>query len=192
MLGGEYFNWHQYTLNARTENSPSDDIPTLNAGSNRTYTYSYKEGYRILSGFARVNYNYNYKYLLSVVARYDGISKLRDNRWGFFPSVSAGWVISQENFMEKANDIVDILKLRVSYGLLGNQNIGNYPYASTINPGYGYYLGDNKELTPGVAQIALSNADITWEKSKQFDLGMDLSMWNGLLTVTADYYIMLV
>lgn len=52
MLGGEYFNWHQYTLNARTENSPSDDIPTLNAGSNRTYTYSYKEGYRILSGFA--------------------------------------------------------------------------------------------------------------------------------------------
>ena len=69
MVGGEYFNWHQYTLNAKTQNSPSDDIPTLNAGSNRTYSYSYKQGYRILSGFARVNYNYNLKYLLSVVAR---------------------------------------------------------------------------------------------------------------------------
>ena len=144
----------------------------------------------MMSWYARLNYNYKQRYLLEINGRYDGSSRFTpDNRWGFFPSVSAGWVISQENFMEKANDIVDILKLRVSYGLLGNQNIGNYPYASTINPGYGYYLGDNKELTPGVAQIALSNADITWEKSKQFDLGMDLSMWNGLLTVTADYYI---
>lgn len=144
----------------------------------------------IMSWYARLNYNYKQRYLLEINGRYDGSSRFTpDNRWGFFPSVSAGWVISQENFMEKANDIVDILKLRVSYGLLGNQNIGNYPYASTINPGYGCYLGDNKELTPGVAQIALSNADITWEKSKQFDLGIDLSMWNGLLTVTADYYI---
>lgn len=144
----------------------------------------------MMSWYARLNYNYKQRYLLEINGRYDGSSRFTpDNRWGFFPSVSAGWVISQENFMEKANDIVDILKLRVSYGLLGNQNIGNYPYASTINAGYGYYLGDNKELTPGVAQIALSNADITWEKSKQFDLGMDLSMWNGLLTVTADYYI---
>ena len=112
MVGGEYFNWHQYTLNAKTQNSPSDDIPTLNAGSNRTYSYSYKQGYRILSGFARVNYNYNLKYLLSVVARYDGISKLSDHRWGFFPGVSAGWNIMEEDFFKdsKLADIISNLK----------------------------------------------------------------------------------
>ena len=96
MVGGEYFNYHYFLFEATTQNSPSDDIPTLNAGSNRTKTTSKKEGYRILSGFARVNYNYDYRYLLSVVARYDGISKLSDNRWGFFPGISAGWNIHEE------------------------------------------------------------------------------------------------
>ena len=99
----------------------------------------------IMSWYARLNYNYKQRYLLEINGRYDGSSRFTpDNRWGFFPSVSAGWVISQENFMEKANDIVDILKLRVSYGLLGNQNIGNYPYASTINnAAYNYNLNEH-------------------------------------------------
>lgn len=144
----------------------------------------------MMSGFARLNYNYKQKYLLEVTGRYDGSSRFtKANRWGFFPSVSAGWVMSQENFLQQASDYLDILKLRVSYGLLGNQNIGNYPYAAVINPGYGYYLGDKKELVPGVAQTSLSNADISWEKSRQLDFGIDLSLWNGLLAVTADYYI---
>ena len=73
--------------------------------------------------------------------------------------------------------------------MLGNQNIGNYPYAAVVKPGYGYYLGDDKSLAPGVAQTTLSNSDISWEKSKQFDVGIDLSLWNGLLSITADYYI---
>lgn len=144
----------------------------------------------MMSWYARLNYNYKQRYLLEVNGRYDGSSRFtKNNRWGFFPSVSAGWVVSQEKFMKKASDIVDILKLRVSYGLLGNQNIGNYPYAAVIEPGYGYYLGDDKGLTPGVAQKSLSNSNISWEKSKQFDVGIDLSMWNGLLSVTADYYV---
>lgn len=144
----------------------------------------------MMSWYARLNYNYKQRYLLEVNGRYDGSSRFtKNNRWGFFPSVSAGWVISQENFMQKASDIIDILKVRVSYGLLGNQNIGNYPYAAVINTGYGYYLGDNKDLTPGVAQTSLSNSNISWEKSKQFDIGVDVSLWNGLLSVTADYYI---
>lgn len=144
----------------------------------------------MMSWFARLNYNYQQRYLLELNGRYDGSSRFtKGNRWGFFPSVSAGWVISQEKFMENTSDYLDFLKLRVSYGLLGNQNIGNYPYAATIEPGYGYYLGDDKGLTPGVAQIALSNSDISWEKSSQFDVGIDLVMWNGLLSVTADYYI---
>lgn len=144
----------------------------------------------MMSWYARLNYNYKQRYLLEVNGRYDGSSRFtEDNRWGFFPSVSAGWVLSQEKFMSRASNIVDILKVRVSYGLLGNQNIGNYPYTAVIEPGYGYYMGDDKGLVPGVAQIALSNRNISWEKSKQFDIGVDLSMWNGLLGVTADYYI---
>lgn len=144
----------------------------------------------MMSWYGRLNYNYQSRYLLEVSGRYDGSSRFTpSNRWGFFPSVSAGWIVSQEKFMEKTADIVDILKLRVSYGLLGNQNIGNYPYTAVISPGYGYYLGDNKELVPGVAQVELSNSNISWEKSKQFNAGVDVSLWNGLLGITAEYYI---
>lgn len=142
------------------------------------------------SGYARINYNFAQKYLIEANGRYDGSSRFTsDNRWGFFPSVSAGWVISQEGFMSSTRGIIDFLKLRASYGLLGNQDIGNYPYTATINPGYGYYLGDGKELVPGVAQTSLSNSDISWEKSKQFDVGIDLNLWKDKFTLTADYYI---
>lgn len=144
----------------------------------------------MMSWYARINYNYKSRYLVEVNGRYDGSSRFtKNNRWGFFPSVSAGWVISQEDFMVDHTNLIDILKLRVSYGLLGNQNIGNYPYAAVINSGYGYYFGDDKGLWTGVAQTDLANSNISWEKSKQFDIGVDYSMWNGMLGVTADFYI---
>lgn len=147
-------------------------------------------GWSMMSGYARLNYTFSDKYLLEVNGRYDGSSRfVKKNRWGFFPSVSSGWVISKESFMEPTRSYLDMLKVRVSYGLLGNQNIGNYPYTATINPGYGYYLGENKELVPGVAQTSLSNSNISWEKSKQFDVGLDVGFWNDKLTVTADYYV---
>jgi len=144
----------------------------------------------MMSGYGRINYNFDQKYLLEVNGRYDGSSRFTSsNRWGFFPSASAGWVISQESFMQKTKNYLDLLKVRVSYGLLGNQDIGNYPYTATVNTGYGYYLGDAKVLADGVAQVALSNSDITWEKSKQFNVGVDLSMFKDKLSLTADYYI---
>lgn len=147
-------------------------------------------GWSMMSGYARLNYTFSDKYLLEVNGRYDGSSRfVKKNRWGFFPSVSSGWVISKENFMESTRSYLDMLKVRVSYGLLGNQNIGNYPYTATINPGYGYYLGDNKELVPGVAQVDLSNSNISREKSKQFDVGLDIGLWNDKLSITADYYV---
>ncbi|WP_262247490.1 SusC/RagA family TonB-linked outer membrane protein [Parapedobacter soli] len=144
----------------------------------------------MMSGYGRINYNFAEKYLLEVNGRYDGSSRfITKNRWGFFPSVSAGWVVSAEDFMEATSNYLDMLKIRVSYGVLGNQDIGNYPYTATVNPGYGYYLGDNKELASGVAQTALANANILWEKSKQFDVGVDVNLWNDKLSVTADYYV---
>ena len=106
---------------------------------------------------------------------------------GFFPSLSAGWVISEENFMKSTRKVLDFLKVRASYGLLGNQNIGNYPYAATIATGYGYYLGGeeaDKELVSGVAQTTLANSDISWEKSKQINFGID---FKGGTKVVVDF-----
>lgn len=146
-------------------------------------------GWSMMSWFGRFNYNYADRYLLELVGRWDGSSRFtKGNRWGFFPAVSAGWVVSGEPFMEWARSSVDQLKLRASYGTLGNQNIGNYPYAAVINGGYSYYLGDNKDISNGVAQTALSNPDIGWEKSSQFNVGLDLTMFNGAITFSGEYY----
>lgn len=142
----------------------------------------------MMSYYARLNYNYGEKYLLEANARLDGSSRFVKDRWGIFPSVSAGWVISQESFMESTQDWLSFLKVRASYGLLGNQAIGsNYPYAATIEPGYGYWF--DKEVSPGVVQLALANPNISWEKSRQYNIGLDANFWNGKLSITADYYI---
>lgn len=163
----------------------------LNNGDNATASSGGgASSWAMVSGYARVNYNFEEKYLLELNGRYDGSSRfISKNRWGFFPSVSAGWIISAENFMDATSDYLNMLKIRTSYGVLGNQDIGNYPYTATIDPGYGYYFGDNKELVSGVAQTSLANSNILWEKSKQFDVGVDIDLWNDKLSVTADYYV---
>ncbi|NDP27229.1 MAG: TonB-dependent receptor [Flavobacterium sp.] len=140
------------------------------------------------SFYGRFNYDYDDKYLFEATGRYDGSSRFVDGqKWGFFPSVSAGWVVSKEKFMEPVLDYISFLKFRASYGLLGNQDIGNYPYASTIDTGYSYWI--DKQLASGVAQTTLSNSDITWEKSQQVNFGLDASFLNKKLSATFDYYI---
>ena len=115
MLGGEYFE-NQYTeYSGSGQGAPFDDIPTLNASGNENMTaYSYREGYRIASFFGRVTYDYKRRYLFTAVARYDGISRLSDNRWGFFPGVSAGWNIHEEAFFHNSPiaNVVSTLKPR--------------------------------------------------------------------------------
>ena len=140
------------------------------------------------SFYGRFNYDYDEKYLFEATGRYDGSSRfVEGKRWGFFPSVSAGWVVSKEKFMEPVLDYVSFLKFRASYGLLGNQDIGNYPYATTIDPGYSYWI--DKQLASGAAQTTLSNPDVTWEKSQQVNFGVDASFFNRKLSATFDYYI---
>lgn len=139
------------------------------------------------SFYGRINYDYANKYLLEFSARYDGSSRfIRENRWGFFPSASLGWIISNESFM-KSVSFINHLKLRASYGTLGNQDIGNYPYASTIDPGWSYWF--NKTLNSGVAQVKLSNPYIEWEKSKQWNFGLDTYLFNQKLGIEFNYYI---
>ena len=140
------------------------------------------------SFYGRLNYDFDGKYLLEMTGRYDGSSRFGSElRWGFFPSVSAGWVLSRENFMKSTDKFIDLLKIRASYGTLGNQDIGDYPYASRIETGYSYWF--DKQLNSGVAQIALSNPAITWEKSSQINAGFDANLFSGKLSSTFDYYI---
>lgn len=193
MLGGEYYNYHQFELKATTTGSPTDDIPTLNAGANRTETSSTKTGYRILSAFGRANYNYQMKYLLSFTARYDGISRLIDNRWGFFPGVSAGWNIMEEDFWKESSvsNVISNLKPRVSYGVNGNVSaLGNFDayglYGQTTD-----YAGQtgfmNGQLDNG-KMTGLINTKLRWEQSQTFEVGLDISFFNNRLSFIADYY----
>ena len=103
MLGAEYYDYNYFWMNASTKNSPTDDIPTLNAGADKdSNPKSEKSGNRIESLFGRFNYDYKQKYLLSFTFRYDGNSKLKDNRWGFFPGISLGWNMMEEDFWKES------------------------------------------------------------------------------------------
>lgn len=169
-----------------------DGYEELANGDMKTMTNSSaKYAWSLLSYFFRVNYSFDDRYLLEVNGRYDGTSRFKPgHRWGFFPSVSAGWRISEENFFENIRETVNNLKIRASYGELGNQAIeGYYPYAASVSsaPAYGYWF--DKELSTGAAQTQLANEIITWEKSKQFDVGLDVGMFQNRFNITFDYYV---
>lgn len=164
------------------------DYQQLNAGSteNEANSGSGSE-WGLMSYFGRLNYDYGGKYLFEANFRYDGSSRFAEgNRYGFFPSFSAGWRMSEEPFME-AVDFVDNLKLRASWGQLGNQEIGLYPYLSTVNLGLNYTFGSRP--ADGAAQTALANRDISWETTEMLNFGLDLGLWDDRLGLTADYYI---
>jgi TonB-linked SusC/RagA family outer membrane protein len=121
--------------------------------------------------------------------RADGSSRFgANNRFGYFPSISAGWVISQEDFFP-ARGVVDFLKIRASWGQNGNQEIGNYRWASTIATGAGYSFGNGTVFTSGAVPSAVPNPDLEWETSEQTNVGVDVRFWQGKLSVTADYYV---
>ena len=187
MIGGEYYTYNQFDFEAKTQGSPTDDVPTLNVGSERTFIRTEKTAYRILSGFGRVNYNYNMKYLLSFTARYDGISRLKDNRWGFFPGVSVGWNIMEEDFWKesKVSDIVSNLKPRLSYGVNGNVNgIGNYEV-------YGEYAQVDAKTYGGATALynkKLLNTNLRWEQSQTFEVGLDIGFLQNRLSFILDFY----
>ncbi|WP_230981464.1 SusC/RagA family TonB-linked outer membrane protein [Echinicola salinicaeni] len=176
-------------LRGYRERFSSNELLELNAGSPAVQNASgTSNAWAIQSFFGRAGYNYDERYLLEVNLRYDGTSRLSpDTRWGAFPSVSAGWRVSEESFIADGNiDWLNDLKLRASYGELGNQNIGLYPYQDILLF-TGAYPFDNADLSTGVAQTRLSNANIKWETTKVTDIGLDMMIFNGL-SVTVDWY----
>ncbi|MEO8416931.1 MAG: TonB-dependent receptor, partial [Ginsengibacter sp.] len=148
--------------------------------------------FSLFSYLARLNYNYKEKYLLSFNFRRDGSSKFaEENRYGYFPSVSAAWRISQEDFMGSMGFIQE-LKLRGSYGSVGNQNIPDLQFLSTYtNSGgqFGYSLGTPPALVGGIQPGVLGNKDISWEKNTETNLGLDAILANGMFNFSADYYV---
>ncbi len=141
------------------------------------------------SFFGRINYNYDETYLLSLVLRADGSSNFaRGHRWGYFPSVSAGWVISNEKFMESTKAWMDFLKIRASWGQNGNCNISNFQYLATIALDDPYYFNNKDNPALGAYPNILPNEDVKWETSEQLDFGFDARFLNNRLGVAFDWY----
>lgn len=179
----QYNNFRSTT--ATGEDLPSDNISVLNGALSTSAKGDAAEA-ALRSFFGRVNYNYKDRYLLEFNLRRDESSRIpKKNRVGYFPSVSVGWNIAQEAFMEKYS-FISQLKLRASWGELGNQEIGYYPFAQYIGLGNNYVWGDNK--TQGVAISSLANPDIKWETTATTDVGIDAAFLNNKITLTADYF----
>jgi TonB-linked SusC/RagA family outer membrane protein len=142
----------------------------------------------LASYIGRVNYNFDDKYLISLTGRYDGSSRLSVDRWVFFPSVSAGWRIERENFFPIPKSTISLLKIRGSYGELGNDtNLGPYDYMAIMQRGdYTYSFGNNKVTGSAISDYV--NEAIRWEKKKTIDIGLDLAMFNNRLEFTFDWY----
>ncbi len=142
----------------------------------------------LLSYFGKVNYDLDNKYLFSATFRADGSSRFgRNNRYGFFPSFSLGWVINREDFWSM--DAVSLFKLRGSWGQNGNDKIGDYSFSTIVNAGQNYSFGPDEIITNGNVPLVSANPDLKWETSTQTDIGLDVEMYEGKINFVADYYI---
>lgn len=189
VLAGFHSELYRYReLYAYREIFPNNELTDLNAGGTANMNNSgYTRELSMLSWFGRVNYDYKGRYLFEANVRYDGSSRFAaGNRWGVFPSVSAGWRISEEPFFEKWRNTFDNLKLRASWGKLGNQDVGSYyPTISTLSLGKNYPFGGT--ITPGAYTENAANPNLKWEVTTTWGVGLDMTLLRGL-DVTVDYY----
>lgn len=146
----------------------------------------------LVGGLARVLYDWKSRYMLSASIRADASSRFSEaNRWGYFPSISGAWNISDEPFWDRMRKTVNTFKLRASHGTTGNQSFSNYSYTNYISYGYDAAFGEtgNEEVLYGAAQDSFSNSDVKWETTIQDNFGVDLALFNNKITLTAEYYI---
>lgn len=187
LVGTEYFKEKYFSFSAATRLSPTDLIYTMNVGSEASgVPYSYRTGYEIASVFGQVNYDYDYKYLFGFTFRRDGTSRLGNNQYGFFPGVSAGWNMHNEDFFKKSKvaSVVTKIKPRVSYGVNGNIDIlSNFGV-------FGTYAGTSVyDTQAGYANTQLPLLDLKWERSTTLNFGLDLGLFDNRVTVIGDYFI---
>ncbi|WP_288369709.1 TonB-dependent receptor [uncultured Algoriphagus sp.] len=173
-------------LTASAQGHADDRITTLQSATVPGVPSNTIQEWGLLSYLGRVTYDYKGKYLLTAAIRRDGSSRFgADNRWGNFPSISAGWVISDENFMG-TNGPLSFAKLRASWGITGNNNIGNYTQFGNVDIGQSTVFGS--AIFPGAAATTIANRQLGWELSNQIDVGVDLAFFNDKLSFSYDYY----
>ena len=183
LVGYTWEDESQRTVGGSRLNFPSDEVPYLNAGGADGQTNS-GGGYdwAIMSVFGRLTYNYDQRYLFETTMRYDGSSRFpTDNKFGFFPSVAVGWRLSEEQIFKEAESLsfIDNLKLKASYGILGNNNIGNYPYQSTYALGKAMNYVFGGVYTQGAAVTTYVDPTLKWEKTRTTDVGIETAFWNN-------------
>jgi TonB-linked SusC/RagA family outer membrane protein len=178
-------------LEAFRRNYVDEGLQQIDAGTSELNNRGSQEDAGLRSFLVRANYGYDGRYLFTGTFRRDGSSRFGPgNRWGNFGSVSAGWVLSEESFFGGIPLLggADYLKLRASYGILGNQDIGNYQYAGRVEANRSYLFGNN-QIAVGRTQLGLANPDIKWQEDHQTNFGADLNLLDNHLSFSADYYI---
>ena len=186
LLGHSIQYYHEKYVTAYKENFATDNLYVLDAGTENASVSGSASEYSLQSFFGRVTYAYDSRYLFEFNIRHDGSSRMpKKHRYATFPSVSAGWIITNESFMPKL-DWMSYLKIRASWGMLGNQEIGDYAYSATMAANYNYYFGDTKVI--GLAEDIVANDDIKWETTTITDIGLDATFWHNRINVTFDYF----
>lgn len=187
LLGASWQEYYQEMVFAESQNFIDDFFQWdyLQAGSVKSSTQSQDYKWRMNSYYGRFTYNINDKYLFTATGRYDGSSKFgENNKYAFFPSIGGAWRMSEEDFLKNSKTITN-LKLRASYGVSGNQEIGQYQSIAQIQPGTTVLNGDNQStLVPS----RLGNANLKWERSLQADGGVELGLFQNRVSLTVDYY----
>ena len=198
MAGLNAETWANKNVKALGKNLLSEDLNDLNLiapdvdGNVLTEVGGGQNAYSLLGVFARINYDYKGRYLFEASARYDGTSRFAEgSRWGLFPSGSLGWRISEEPFFAPAKKVVNNLKLRASYGSLGNQNVGYYAHLRTISLNYfsNYTFGEGSTKPKYSSLSNPVSSGLTWETTQQSNIGLDMTMFNNRLEFTAEAYI---
>ncbi len=182
------------TIHGGSDSRFPEQIPNLRyLGLGLNLSKSVFEGqqeWALFSLFANVNYTYSNRYLLSLNARRDGSSRFSDaNKYGNFYSGSIGWNAHNEKWVQDHLQAFSKIKLRASFGQLGNQDIGNYPWASIIGRGYNVIFGEQAASNPGYTVVSRGNEKVKWESSTQADAGLDIGIWNNKLNLTIDYFV---
>ena len=198
MAGMNLEEWKSKAVSASGQNLLSETLNDLNlvgidaaTGVPITNVGGGQNSYGLIGFFGRINYDYKGRYLFEASARYDGSSRFAEgHRWGFFPSASVGWRISEEPFFAPLRRTVNNLKLRASYGSLGNQNVGYYDYLRIISiADYAYTFGEGSSLPKKATLSAPVAGDLTWETSQQYNVGVDVAALGNKLEFTAEAYI---
>lgn len=191
LMGGVTSQENRYEfLNASGSHFLDENVRVINGSDmeSRTVTGGIEE-WSLLSYIGRLSYSFKDKYLFQANVRRDGSSRFgENNRWGVFPSFSLGWRLSEENFMQQLSGISN-LKLRGSWGKLGNDQIGLYSYAATVNFNQRYTFGESQTPQVGAAPISLANMGIKWEETVQTDIGLDLGILDNKLQFVMDYFV---